>query len=281
MVATCAVIDGVVMCAPQMPPDLYFALTLVVKMAITAAFGLAATITAERAGPRVGGLVATLPIGAGPLYVLHALDHDSHFMSQSAVASLAVNAANVVFAVVYCVLAQKQSLAISLGATYVVWIVITAIITANHWPLGPALLINAAAIAFGIWVVWPFRHTRMPRQQPPWYDYALRALMVAVLVGVVVTFSFRIGAYGSGLLAVFPVVLTSIILILHRRAGGKPTAAVLANAPLGLLGFGIACTILHFAAEPLGVAAALSLALAASVGWSLAILAARRHRLPV
>ena len=34
-----------------MPPDLYFALTLIVKMAITAAFVLAATITAERAGP--------------------------------------------------------------------------------------------------------------------------------------------------------------------------------------------------------------------------------------
>ena len=41
-----------------MPPDLYFALTLIVKMAITAAFVLAATITAERAGPLVAGLVA-------------------------------------------------------------------------------------------------------------------------------------------------------------------------------------------------------------------------------
>ena len=71
---------------------------------------------------------------------------------------------------------------------------------------------------------------------------ALRALMVAILVGIVVTFSFRIGPTGSGILAVFPVVLTSIMLILHRRVGGKPTAAVLANAPLGLVGFGIACT---------------------------------------
>lgn len=100
-----------------MPPDLYFALTLIVKMAITAAFVLAATITAERAGPLVGGLVATLPIGAGPVYVFLALDHDAQFISQSAVASLAVNAANVIFAVVYCVLAQRRSLAISLGGT--------------------------------------------------------------------------------------------------------------------------------------------------------------------
>jgi uncharacterized membrane protein YGL010W len=224
-----------------MPPDLYFALTLFVKMAITAAFVVAATVTAERAGPLVGGLVATLPISAGPVYVFLALDHDAHFISESAVASLAINAANVAFAVIYCALAQRRSLAISLGGTYVVWILLTAIITASHWSLGPAILINAAVIAAGIWIVRPFRHTRMPRQQPRWYDYALRALMVAALVGIVVTFSFRIGSYGSGLLAVFPVVLTSIILILHGRVGGKPTAAVLANVPLGLLGFGIAC----------------------------------------
>jgi hypothetical protein len=99
---------------------------------------------------------------------------------------------------------------------------------------------------------------------------------VAALVGIVVTFSFRIGSYGSGLLAVFPVVLTSIILILHGRVGGKPTAAVLANVPLGLLGFGIACMVLHLTAEPLGVVAALWLALATSIGWSLTVLAARR-----
>lgn len=250
-------------------------------MAITAAFVLAATITAERAGPLVGGLVATLPIGAGPVYVFLALDHDAHFIAQSAVASLAVNAVNVIFAVVYCVLAQKRSLTVSLGATYVVWIVLTAIVTANHWSLGPALLMNVAAIAVGMWVVWPFRHTRISRQQPHWYDYALRALMVAVLAGIVVTFSFRIGSYGSGTLAVFPVVLTSIIVILHRRAGGKPTAAVLANAPLGLLGFGIACMVLHLTAEPLGIVAGLSLALATSIGWSLAVLAARRHGVSV
>jgi hypothetical protein len=132
-----------------------------------------------------------------------------------------------------------------------------------------------------MWAVRPFRHTRMPRQQPRWSDYALRALMVAVLVGIVVTFSFRNGSFGSGLLAVFPVVLTSIILILHRRAGGKPTAAVLANTPLGLLGFGIACMVLHLAAEPLGAVAGLSLALATSIGWSLAVLAARRHGVAV
>ena len=264
-----------------MSAELYFALTLIVKMAVTAGFVLAATITAERAGPLVGGLVATLPIGAGPVYVFLAFDHDAHFIAQSAVASLAVNAVNVVFAVVYCMLAQKRPLAVSLGGTYAVWIVLTLIVNAQQRSFVPALLMNAATIAVGLRLARPFRHTPMPRIRPRWYDLALRALLVALLVGIVVGLSFRIGPYGSGLLAVFPVVLTSIILIFHRRAGGKPTAAVLANAPTGLLGFAVACTVLHFTAEPFGVPAGLALALATSVGWSLAVLAARRQGFPV
>ena len=63
--------------------------------------------------------------------------------------------------------------------------------------------------------------------------------------------------------------------------GGKPTAAVLANAPLGLVGFAGACIVLHFTAEPLGSAIGLALALATSVGWSLMVLLARRHGIAV
>ena len=98
-----------------MSPDLYFALTLVVKMVVTAAFLLAATITAERAGPLIGGLVATLPISAGPVYIFLALDHDAHFIAQSALGSFVTNAYNVIFAVVYALLAQNRSLMVSFG----------------------------------------------------------------------------------------------------------------------------------------------------------------------
>ena len=59
-----------------------------------------------------------------------------------------------------------------------------------------------------------------------WHELVMRAVMVTALVNVTVTFSFR-SPQGSGILAVFPVVLISIMLILHRRVGGPPTAAVI------------------------------------------------------
>jgi len=106
----------------EMSPDLYFAVTLVVKMVVTAAFLLAATITAERAGPLIGGLVATLPISAGPVYIFLALDHDAHFIAESALGSLVTNAYNVIFALTYALLAQKHSLAASFGMALAGWI---------------------------------------------------------------------------------------------------------------------------------------------------------------
>jgi hypothetical protein len=262
-------------------PELYFALTLIVKMAVTAGFVLAATITAERAGPLVGGLVATLPLGAGPVYVFLALDHDAHFIADSATASLAINAVNVLFALIYAWLAQKRSVGASLGGAFLMWLVLALTVHSIQWSYGGALLLNIVVVTPAVWLARPLRHVRMPVFHARWTDLAMRAALVAALVGITVTFSFQLGSIGSGILAVFPVILISIMFILHRRVGGKPTAAVLANAPLGLIGFAGACTMLHFTAEPLGVPVGLTLALATSVGWSLLVLLARRRGIAV
>ena len=260
-----------------MSPDLYFALTLVVKMAVTAAFLLAATITAERAGPLIGGLVATLPISAGPVYIFLALDHDAHFIAQSALGSLVTNAYNTIFAVVYALLAQKRSLAVSFGVAIVVWAVLMLAGGTVAWTVSSAVILNIVVIAFALWVTAPLRHAPMPRVETRWYDLVLRAAMVALLVGVVVTLSFRIGPTASGNLAVFPIVLSSIMIILHHRVGGPATAAVMANAVIGLGGFGFAVLALNLTAERLGSALALALALLVSVSGNLLIYFVRRR----
>jgi hypothetical protein len=264
-----------------MPPDLYFALVLIVKMTVTAGFVLVATVTAERAGPLVGGLVATLPVGAGPVYVFLALDHDTHFIAASAIHSLAINALNMFFALSYAWLAQTRSLRVSLGLSFVMWVALALLTHAIAWSFAAAAIVNIVVAVICVGLSRPLRHVRMPIFHARWTDLAMRAVLVATLVGVVVTFSFQLGANGSGILAVFPVVLISIMFILHSRVGGKPSAAVLANAPLGLVGFGLACTMLHFTAEPFGNPIGLTLALATSVGWSLLMLLARRRGISV
>lgn len=62
--------------------DPSFLLLLGLRMAIAASFVVSASMIAERTGPVIGALVATLPISAGPTYVFLALDHDAAFIAE-------------------------------------------------------------------------------------------------------------------------------------------------------------------------------------------------------
>ena len=161
------------------------------------------------------------------------------------------------------------------------WLVLAWGVHVIHWNLVSAGLLNVVVLGASIALARPLRQAPIPPVRTYWYDLLLRAAMVAALVGVTVTLSYRIGPGGSGILAVFPIILISMMLILHRRVGGKPTAAVMANAVLGLVGFAMACVVLHFTADAFGSAIGLTLALATSIGWSLAVLTARRHGIKV
>ncbi|MGF6230784.1 hypothetical protein QFZ27_004739 [Inquilinus ginsengisoli] len=70
----------------------------------------------------------------------------------------------------------------------------------------------------------------------------------------------------------------SLALLLHPRIGGPATAAVFANALIGMVGYIPALALLHLAAPPLGSAAALGLGLAACVLWNAGTLALRGRK---
>src|SRR6187401_845384 len=122
--------------------DLHFLLVLLLRMAISAAFVVSASIITERAGPVIGALVATLPISAGPSYVFLALDHDAAFIAQGSLASLPINAATIFMCLTYVVLAQRHSLLVSGGSAVAVWIVLATIIRRFDWSLTAGLAAN-------------------------------------------------------------------------------------------------------------------------------------------
>jgi hypothetical protein len=260
-----------------MSPELYFALTLAIKMLVAASFVITATVAAERAGPAIGALIATLPVSAGPAYVFLALDHDPQFISQSALASLALNASTAIYAVAYVLLAQRRSFLTAVAGAFVVWLVSVAVFTVMSKTTWIALSLNLIVYPVCFLIVRKYRFTRVPPMRLRWYDFAMRALLVAALVGAVVTLSFQIGPGPTGLLAAFPVVFTSIMIILHNRIGGPAAAAVLASGILGLCGFGLAVLTLHVAAVPLGNWLALGCALAVAVAWNFSLYTLRRH----
>jgi len=219
----------------------------------------------------IGALVATLPVSAGPSYVFLALDHDASFIAEGALASLPINAATIFLGLTYVVLAQRRSVIVSCGGAVAVWIALAALVRTLHWTLAGGLLVNAVTFAICLPLLRRFRHVKMPLITRRWYDIPLRAALVATLVAAVVTLSGWVGPGISGIIALFPVVFSSMMLILHPRIGGPATAAVIANSGWGMIGFGLAIAVMHVAALRFGSAVALSLALATCVGWNLGL----------
>jgi len=252
-------------------PEFTLLLTLALRMAITAAFVVTSSIITEKSGPVIGALVATLPISAGPSYVFLALDHDAAFIAEGALASLPVNAATIFLGLTYVVLAQRRGVLLSAGAAIAVWIALASIIRLFHWSLIAGLIVNAITFAICVPLLARYRYVKMPPITRRWFDIPLRASLVATLVATVVTLSGWVGPAVSGMLALFPIVFTSMMLILHPRIGGPPTAAVVANGAWGLMGFGLAVAVLHVAALQFGSVIGLSLALSTCVGWNLAL----------
>ena len=247
-------------------------------MAFAAALVVSASFVTERSGPTLGALVATLPVSAGPSYIFLALDHDDAFIAQAAIASLPMNAATILMSLVFVYLAQNRGLALSLSAGISMWFIFAALVRAFDWTLATGIAVNAVVLGLCLPLVQRFRVAKMPLITARWYDIPLRAMLVAALVAVVVTLSNIVGPRVSGVLALFPAVFTSLILVLMPRIGGRATAALLANGLYGLIGFGIAIVALHLTALPLGRAAALSLALATCIGWNIGLFFYGRYR---
>jgi hypothetical protein len=177
------------------------------------------------------------------------------------------------------VLAQRQNALVSIVGAMAVWILLAVLERRVHWSLTRGLIVNAIAFAVCLPLLRRFRHAKMPLIARRWYDVPFRAGLVATLVVTVVTLSGWVGPEVSGMIALVPLVLTSMMLILHPRIGGPATAALIANGGWGLMGFGLSFVVLHIAALQFGSAIALCLALAICLSWNLGLWSLGRRKL--
>jgi hypothetical protein len=168
-------------------PDSAFLFTPAVKMAATAAVVVTASVIAERVGALIGALVATLPVASGPAYVLLAMDHDARFIADSTVTSLAVHAANGLLCAAYVLAAQRLPFAASMVVAAAAWAGGMAVIGGVDWSLAGVLVLDAATYGLCVPLVQRFAHAPVPVIARRWFDAPMRAALVAVVVGAVVT----------------------------------------------------------------------------------------------
>ena len=204
-----------------MSPDLLFWLSLALKMAVTAGFVIAAAMVAERAGPAIGahGRDVADRRRAG-LCVRRARPRLRIHFARARIGSIAAHAATAVFSLVYIVLAQRIGMAVSVGGAVAVWFVVAFLLRSVSWTFLTVAAANLAIFGICIALTNRYRHVQMPLIVRKWYDMPVRAFMVACLVAAVVGSSGHVGPTVTGLLAVYPIVMTSLMLIFQPRVGG-------------------------------------------------------------
>lgn len=242
---------------------------LLLKIAMTATIVVAASVVVERSGPFVGSLIASLPTAGGAAMIILALEHSPQFISQSAVGSLIANAACALFALSYAALAQKQSLRLSLGGAFLVWLVTVFVLRLVDWSATGAVMLNAVIYPIAIFAAGSFRVTgAVKRVALTGADLAWRAGVVTFCVILVTAASSSIGSYFSGVFAFFPVAMGSFFIILHPRIGGPAAASVAAHVLTPLIGLGLGLLAVHLLAEPIGVWWSYAVGLSIGVAWN-------------
>lgn len=271
---------------------------VLVKALATALVVTLSSVVAESAGPVWGALAASLPVSAGPAYILLALQHDSAFVAASALGGAAANAATIAFLAVYACLAAPSrrsgsrawSRAGLLGAATAVWVVLALMIQHVAWSAAGVLLLNGAALGLALRLIRerdPSAAAHAPvdvrKAEPPrrvrrrWFDLPLRATVVTLFVAAVVVGSAALGPAATGTAASFPIVFTVVLFMLHSRMGAAARALLAVTALRAMGGFALMLLVVHQAVVPWGAPLALLLALLTTLAWSTGLLLLRPH----
>ncbi|TVZ38317.1 hypothetical protein P886_2678 [Alteromonadaceae bacterium 2753L.S.0a.02] len=205
-------------------------LTLVPLLIILASFA------SQKFGPKIGGMVTALPLVAGPITLMLAIEQGEAFALQSISVTLPGIIAVGAFCVSYAWMAIYATWFVAFlcgSVTYFVVVFTVYISGLSGWP-GIVLVL----------LVLPVLITCSPRPSiPPQIlaklgrlEIGVRVLAAALLVLFVTSIAQNAGPKISGLLSVFPVATSVMAVFTHCRAGASAVVALLRGLLVGLVG---------------------------------------------
>lgn len=259
---------------------------LVLKIVLVPALVAAVTLASRRWGPRIGGLLTSLPLVAGPILFFLAVEQGDVFAAGAAVSTLLALVGVAAFSLVYGWACRRAPWPASLALGWGAFAVAAALVHgAARW--GPVLALGGALASFLVArrCLPPGRGAPSAGAPPAW-DIPLRLGATAVVVVTVTTLAARLGPALTGVLTPFPVALGVLAGFAHSQRGSAEAIRLLQGCLSAMGGFALFCFVVAVALEPLGRVAAFGLALAvqvsvlALVAWRGGDLRARRRPVP-
>ena len=237
------------------------------KLTLVPALIAGVTMAGRRWGPAVAGWLSAFPVVSGPILLIMTLEQGPDFTSAAAVGTLSAVLAILVFGIAYAWAATRHAWPTSLITGLAAYA--AAVAGLSHST--PSLLLFAPMV-LGALVMAPRLYPEPPAPSAtqaaharPTNDIALRMLAGAVLVMLVTHFAPLMGPSLSGVLAMFPVMASVLVVFSHRHVNAFFAIQMLRGMVLGYYAFAAFCSVLAMALPTAGTTAAFGLALAAAV----------------
>ncbi len=237
------------------------------------------SLVGRRWGVAAAGILAGLPVVAGPILVVLTLVHGRPFGAEAAAGALLGLAALTLFVVAYGRASERVGPVPSLLAGWAAFLLGVAFLQLLDLPPGISLILVAAGFAAGLALLPTPTATPAVLTGPPWWDLPARALAALALVLALTAASGALGPSLSGLLAPFPVITSVLAVFTHAHGGPGQVRVLLRSFLFGLYGFAAFCFVLATSLDSLGGPAAFSTALAAALAVQATIFALRSRRL--
>jgi hypothetical protein len=244
---------------------------LLLKLVLVPALIVIVTLGGRRWGPRVGGLLASFPIVAGPTLFFFATEQGSAFAKGAARATLVAIIGVAVSGLVYAWAALRTPWWASLAASWASFVLATLTLNSFAWFLPLAL-----AVAFGSFFLVRALMPAAPgapvaRARSAW-DLPLRMLSSVAVLLALTSLAEWLGPTRSGAFTAFPSALGILLAFTHAQQGAAGVIRFLHGFFPGMWSFALFCFVLALLIVPLGPWLAFALALASLVPPQAAVL---------
>ena len=239
---------------------------LLLKVLLAPVLVVATSLAGRRWGPRVAGVLVTLPIVAGPILVVLHLEQGPGFAARAATTSLLGIVALAAFGLVFAAAARHHSWAVALGLSWLAVLVVDLALVAIRVPAPVGLVLAVVAVQGAAAVL----RRRTPVEGPavtryPWWDLPARAAATAALVLAVTGAANLLGPELAGILTPFPVAVSVVCAFVLAEEGVAAVTVLLEGILRGLTGFAVFCFAVAVLLPRLTPAATFTLATMAAV----------------
>lgn len=250
-----------------------------VRVLLAPSFVVLVSLAARRFGARVGGVVAGLPVIAGPILLVLALQHGSAFASKAAVGVLLGMVGLAAFVLTYAAVATRGTWAPATAAAYAAFALV--IVAMRPVSVGPVAAFLVACSALALTLLLLPRVPLMGQDQVPHpgWDLPFRAACTLALVVLITAVATTLGPRLSGLISAFPIITAVLTAFMHAQRGRDEAIRLLRGFTTGFFAYAVFCVIVATTVRPLGIAPSFAIATAAALTTQVAVLAAGRRTL--